>query len=156
MSILLVNMIRQTNILTQMKLFLSLHPVVIKTPSWGPDHEQETSFRGGKTQSAKLKESSVEKSYHVLSKETGQTPEAFHFDNFELRDGKLYYKGKSTSLAIRGGKLRSFGEIVKILGKERLHNLGFDIPITDKLTARQAIMLNRVEEWKKIYFLCLT
>ena len=44
-----------------------------------------------------------------LSEETGQTPEAFHFDNFELRDGKLYYKDKSTPFTIRGGKLRSVG-----------------------------------------------
>ena len=54
----------------------------------------------------------------MISKETGQNPEVLHFDNFELRNGKLYYKGKSTSLTIREGKLRSFGEIVKILGKE--------------------------------------
>ena len=69
-----------------------------------------------------------------------------HFDNFELRDGKLYYKGRSTSLMIRGGKLRSFGEIVKMLGKERLHKLGFNILVEDKLTAQQAIMLSRAEE----------
>ena len=34
----------------------------------------------------------------------------------------------------------------KILGKERLRDLGFDIPIRGKLTARWAIMLNRIEE----------
>ena len=32
-----------------------------------------------------------------------------------------------------------------ILGKERLHDIGFDIP-RGKLMARQAVMLNRVEE----------
>ena len=82
----------------------------------------------------------------MLSEETGQTPEVFHFNNFELRDGKLYYKGKSRSIMIRGGKLRSFGEILKILGKECLRDLGFDIPIEGKLMARQAIMLNKVEK----------
>ena len=35
---------------------------------------------------------------------------------------------------------------MKILGKEGLHDLGFDIPVEGKVTARQAIMLNRVEE----------
>ena len=35
--------------------------------------------------------------------------------------------------------------IVEILGKEGLRNLGFDIP-RGKITARQAVMLNRVEE----------
>ena len=45
-----------------------------------------------------------------------------------------------------GGKLRSILIKVKILGKEGLHNLGFDIPQSSKLVARQDIMLNRVEE----------
>ena len=37
------------------------------------------------------------------------------------------------------------GVIAEILGKNRLRDLGFDIP-KGKLTARQAAMLNRVEE----------
>ena len=44
-----------------------------------------------------------------------------------------------------GGKLRVVGAIEEILGKKRLCNLGFEIP-TGKVTARQAIKLNRVEE----------
>ena len=36
---------------------------------------------------------------------------------------------------------------MKILDKERLHKLSFDMPkMSSKLTARQLIMLNRVEE----------
>ena len=46
---------------------------------------------------------------------------------------------------IRGGKLRLVGAIAEILGKEGLRDLGFDIP-TGKVTAWQAVMLNRVEE----------
>ena len=38
------------------------------------------------------------------------------------------------------------GEIVKILGKEGLDDLGFDIPVGGKVAARWAIMLNRIEE----------
>ena len=75
----------------------------------------------------------------------GKTSEAFHLDYFKLRDGELYYKGKSTPLTIRGGKLRSVGAIAEILGKEGLRDLGFDIPM-GKATAQQAVMLNRVEE----------
>ena len=41
------------------------------------------------------------------------------------------------------GKLKSVGEIKKTLGKGRLHKLGF---FEDKVTAEQAVMLNRVEE----------
>ena len=55
----------------------------------------------------------------------------------------MYYKGKSTSLMITSGKLRSLAEIVKILGRERLHDLGFNIPVGGKLTVRQAIKLNK-------------
>ena len=35
---------------------------------------------------------------------TCQMPEAFHFNDFELRDGELYYKDKSMSLTT-GGKI---------------------------------------------------
>ena len=35
--------------------------------------------------------------------------------------------------------------IADILGKNRLHRLGFNIPV-EKLTARQAIMLNKAAE----------
>ena len=42
-------------------------------------------------------------------------------------------------------KLRSVGVIAEIMGKEGLHNLGFDIP-RGKVMARQAIMLNKIEE----------
>ena len=41
--------------------------------------------------------------------------------------------------------LRSVGVIAEILGKKGLRDLGFDIPM-GKVTARQAVMLNRVEE----------
>ena len=38
------------------------------------------------------------------------------------------------------------GEIAKILGKEQLHDLGFNIPVEDKVMAQQAIMLKGVEK----------
>ena len=74
-----------------------------------------------------------------------QTPEAFHLDYFELRDGELYYRGNRKPLTYGEGKLKLVGEIAEILGKNRLCNLGFDIP-KGKLTARQAVMLYRVTE----------
>ena len=81
-----------------------------------------------------------------MSEITCQNREAFHFDDFELRDGELYYKGKGMPLTIREGKLRSVGVIVEILGKEGIHKVGFGIPKSSTLMARQAIMLSRVEE----------
>ena len=44
------------------------------------------------------------------------------------------------------GKLRKVGVIAKILDKEGLLNLGFNIPVEGKVTAQQVIMLNRKEE----------
>ena len=38
-----------------------------------------------------------------ISEGTSQTPEVFHFDNFKVRDGKLYYRDKNTPLMIKGG-----------------------------------------------------
>ena len=100
---------------------------------------------GGKAQRTRLKEVQVEGLYQKQTEVTCQIPEAFHFDDFELRDGQLYQKGKSMPLVIRGGKLESICVIAEILGKERLCELGFDMP-GGKLTTRQAVMLNGVEE----------
>ena len=74
----------------------------------------------------------------------GQNSESFHCNDFELRDREPYYKGNIRPLTSRG-KLKAVGAIANILKKEGLCKLGFNIP-KDKLTARQAVMLNRVEE----------
>ena len=50
---------------------------------------------------------------HVLSKNLGQTQEAFHFDDLEIRYGKLYYRDKSEPLTIRGGNLRMVNAMAK-------------------------------------------
>ena len=81
-----------------------------------------------------------------LSENLGQKPEAFRFDNIELRNGKLYQKGKSKSLMIKGGKLRKVGIIAETLGKEGLCNLGFNLPADSKVTARQAVALHKAGE----------
>ena len=82
--------------------------------------------------------------YKNLSKNIGETPEAIHYDYFDFRGGELYYMGKNEPLTTEG-KLKSVGMIADLLGKNRLRNLGFDIP-RSKLTAPQAVMLNRVKE----------
>ena len=50
-----------------------------------------------KSQRTRLKEAQVEGLYQKLTKITCQTPETFHFEDFELKDGELYYKDKSMS-----------------------------------------------------------
>ena len=121
---------------------ISLTPVGGST--WEPEHEQETSFRG-ESQRTGLMKDYVKDLYKKLSENIGETPEEFDFDYFKLKDGELYYRGNRKPLRYGEGKLKSVGEMAEILGKNRLHNVGFDIP-KGKLTARQAVMLNRVKE----------
>ena len=56
----------------------------------------------------------------------------------------MYYKDKPTPLTNKG-KLKEIETTADILGKERLCNLGLDIP-KGKLTTHQAVMLNRMKE----------
>ena len=116
----------------------------VRGSTWEPEHEQETSFRGT-SQRTRLVREYVKDLYQKLSENIGETPEEFHFDYFKLEDGELYYRGRNKPLTYGEGKLKSVGKIMEILGKNRPRNLGFDIP-KSKLTARQAVMLNRVKE----------
>ena len=82
--------------------------------------------------------------YKKLSENISETPEEFHYDYFKLEDGELYYRGKRKPLMTKE-KLKSVGMLADILGKGGLRNLGFDMP-RGKITARQAVMLNKVRE----------
>ena len=74
--------------------------------------ERETSFRG--RQRNRVLINRVEGLYSKLSQKWARTSEVFHYDLFELRDGKLYFRDKSKPLTTRDGKLRSVKEIKKI------------------------------------------
>ena len=82
--------------------------------TWEPDHEQETSFGGG-SQRTKLMKDYVKDLYKKLSENIGETPEAFHFDYFKLKDGELYYKGKRKPLTTKG-ELKSVGMLAEKIG----------------------------------------
>ena len=124
---------------------ISLDPVIPAggRSTWEPTHEQETSFRE-ESQRTKLMKDYVKDLYKKLSENIGETPELFRYDYFKLEGGELYYIG-SRKLLTAEGKLKSVGIIADILGKNRLHRLGFNIPVS-KLTARQAVMLNKAAE----------
>ena len=64
-----------------------------------------------------------------------ETPEKFHYDYFKLEGGELYYTGSRKPLTTKG-VLKPVGMLADILGKNRLRNLGFDIPV-GPLTARK-------------------
>ena len=123
---------------------IPLDPVVPGRSTWEPDRrEQETSF-GGESQRTKLMKDYVKDLYKRLSENIGETPELFHYDYFKLEGGELYCIGSRKTLTTEG-KLKSVGMLADILGKNRLRRLGFNIPV-GKLTARQAIMLNKATE----------
>ena len=82
--------------------------------------------------------------YKKLSENVSETPEEFHYDYFKLEDEELYYRSKRKPLTTKG-VLKSVGMLADILGKGGLRSLGFDIP-RGKLTARQAVMLNKTQE----------
>ena len=121
---------------------IPLDPVTPGRPStWEPDRrEQRTSFRG-ESQRTKLMKDHVKGLYKKLSENVGEAPELFHYDYFKLKDGELYYVGNRKPLTTEG-KLKLVGMLADILGKNRLHRLGFNIPV-GHITARQAVMLNK-------------
>ena len=77
-------------------------------------------------------------------KKISEPPEEFHYDYFKLEGRELYYIGSRKPLTTKG-VLKPVGMLADILGKNRLHNIGFDIP-RGKLTARQAVMQNKAAE----------
>ena len=89
--------------------------------------------------------------YKKPSGNIGETPEPFHYNYFKLEGGELYYIGNRKPLTTEE-KLKLVGMIADILGKNRLHRLGFNIHV-GKITAWQAIMLTKLQ---KIYLLSLT
>ena len=120
-------------------------PLIPGGSTWEPERgEQETSFRGRESQRTKLMKDYVKDLYKKLLENIGETPEPFHYDNFKLKDGELYYIGNRKPLMTEG-KLRPVGMLVDILGKNRLRRLGFNIPV-GKVTAWQAVMLNKAAE----------
>ena len=123
---------------------IPLDPVTPGISTWEPDRgEQETSF-GGVSQRTKLMKDYVRDLYKRLSENIHETPELFHYNYFKLEGGELYYIGSRKPLTTEE-KLKSVGMLADILGKNRLRRLGFNIPV-GKLTARQAVMLNKAAE----------
>ena len=89
---------------------IPLDPVTPRGSTWEPTHEQETSFRGRSTgrqsQRNRLLINWVEGLYERLSQKLTRTSEVFHYDLFELRNSKLYFRDKSTPLMTKKGGLK--------------------------------------------------
>ena len=83
---------------------ISLDPV---TPggrsTWEPTHQQETSFGGRESQRNRVLIDRVKGLYSKLSQKLPRTSEVFHYNLFELRNSKLYFRDKSTPLTTKKG-----------------------------------------------------
>ena len=115
-----------------------------KSSTWEPDREEQETTLGGESQRTKLMKDYVRDLYKRLAENIGETPELFHYDYFKLEGGELYYVGSRRSLTTEG-KLKSVGMLADILGKNRLHRLGFNIPV-GSITDQQATTLNKAAE----------
>ena len=69
--------------------------------------EQETSFWGRESQRNRLLRNRVEGLYEKLSQKWARASGVFHYDLFEIRDGKLYFRDKSKLLMTNKGGLKS-------------------------------------------------
>ena len=117
----------------------------IRGSTWEPDQEQETSFRGGKTQERRLTKPYIESLYKELSKHYSRTSDATHYDNFGCKGIRLCFRGRDEPLTNEVGKLKAFSKLKSILGKTRLRDLGSNVP-SGNLTPQQSVILNKAKE----------
>ena len=94
---------------------------------------------------SELKREHVKGLYEKLSENLERTSKAIHFDYFDFRGGELYYRGKDKPLTNEKGELKLVGTIAEILDKDRLRNLGFNIP-KGEVTVQQIVKLNSLKE----------
>ena len=116
--------------------------------TWEPEHEQETSFGGLSGARAKLNAGFVEDNvnglYEILSKHFPKNQNVIYYDDFESIRGELHFKGRDEPLT-RKGRLKPYESLIRILGKNRIYNLGFDISEWS-LSRKQAVALNKAQE----------
>ena len=98
--------------------------------TWEPGREQETSFGGLSGARASLNAGFVEDKvnglYEILSENFPKNQNVIYYDDFESIRGELYFKGRGEPL-MRKGCLKPYKSLIRILGKNRIYNLGFDV-----------------------------
>ena len=115
---------------------------------WEPEHEQETSFGGLSGARARLNAGFVEDKvnglYEILSEHFPKNQNVIYCDDFESIRGELYFKARDEPLT-RKGHLKPYKSLIRILGKNRIYNLGFNVSEWP-LSRKQAVALNKVQE----------
>ena len=98
--------------------------------TWEPEREQETSFGGlsgaRARHNAGFVEDKVNGLYEILSEHFPKNLAVIYYDDFESIRGELYFKGRDEPLT-RKGLLKPYKSLIRILGKNRIYNLGFNI-----------------------------
>ena len=65
---------------------------------------------------------------------------------------RLYFKGREDDpLTNEDGKLKTTGQLKRILGKKRISDLGFDVPI-GKIIAKQTAILKEARERENAFY----
>ena len=78
----------------------------------------------------------VKSLYRRIFGTNNEPPGTISFHNFDLRNGQLYYKDNVNPLTTKKWTLRVVGVLADRLGKEGLHDLGFDV-LVGLITAHQ-------------------
>ena len=113
---------------------LTSEGVIERRSTWEPEHEQETSFGGGKTQERRLTDSYVDSLYQKLSD---------YYDYFRCEGKQLCFRNKDEPLTNQDGLLRMIKQLTKTLSIQRLRDLGFD---THQIMHEYVAALNKVEK----------
>ena len=98
--------------------------------TWEPEREQET-FSGGLSGvrarlNAGFVEDKVNGLYEILSERFPKNQNVIYYDDSESICGELYCKGRDEPLT-RKGCLKQYESLIRISGKNGIHNLGFDV-----------------------------
>ena len=125
---------------------ISLTPV--GRSRWEPEREQEILFGGLSGARARLNAGFVADKvnglYEVLSEHFPKNQNVIYYDDFETIQEELYFKGRDEPL-MRKGHLKPYKSLIRILGKNRIYNLGFDVSEWP-LSRKQAVAMNKAQE----------
>ena len=93
---------------------------------------------------AGFEEDKVNGLYEILSEHFTKNQVVIYYDNFESICGELYFKGRDEPLT-RKGRLKPYKSLIRILGKNRIYNLGFNVSEWP-LSRKQAVALDKAQE----------
>ena len=116
--------------------------------TWEPECEQEASCGGLSHARLRLNAGFVNDEvnglYEILSEHFTKNQNVIYYDDFESIHGELYFKGRDKPL-MRKGRLKPYKSLIRILGKNRIYNLVFDV-FEWALSRKQAVALNKAQE----------